>query len=69
LGGIIFSDSPVKVLVKDSGKQGDQSAGVANEIEMAGIIASMIEKYGKVNVKFIDPRGKSKHYETLLTLT
>jgi hypothetical protein len=59
LGGIIFSDSPVKVLVKDSGKQGDQSAGVANEIEMAGIIASMIEKYGKVNVKFIDPRGKS----------
>jgi hypothetical protein len=58
IGGIIFADSLVKVLVKDSGKQGDQSAGVANEIEMAGIISSMIEKYKKVNVKFVDPRGK-----------
>ena len=58
IGGIIFADSLVKVLIKDSGKQGDQSAGVANEIELAGIISSMIEQYKKVNVKFIDPRGK-----------
>jgi hypothetical protein len=58
IGGIVFADSLAKVLVKDSGKQGDQSAGVANEIEMAGIISSMIEKYKKVNVKFVDPRGK-----------
>jgi hypothetical protein len=58
IGGIIFADSLVKVLIKDSGKQGDQSAGVANEIELAGIISSMIEKYKKVNVKFVDPRGK-----------
>ena len=58
IGGIIFADSLVKVLIKDSGKQGDQSAGVANEIELAGIISSMIEQYRKVNVKFVDPRGK-----------
>jgi hypothetical protein len=58
IGGIIFANSLVKVLIKDSGKQGDQSAGVANEIELAGIIASMIEKYKKVNVRFVDPRGK-----------
>jgi hypothetical protein len=58
IGGVVFSDSPVKVLVKDLGKQGDKSAGVANEIELAGIISSMIEKYGSANVKFIDERNK-----------
>jgi hypothetical protein len=58
LGGIIFADSLIKVLVKDTGKQGDQSSGIANEIELAGIITSMIEEYKKVNVKFVDPRGK-----------
>jgi hypothetical protein len=59
LGGIIFADSLVKVMVKDSGIQGNNSSGVANEIEMASIMSSMIEKYGSINVKFIDPRGKS----------
>jgi hypothetical protein len=58
LGGIIFSDSPLRILVKDSGKQGDQSAGVANEIEMAGIIQSIIDEHGSANVTFKDPRGK-----------
>lgn len=58
LGGIVFATSPLKVLVKDKGKQGNNSAGVANEIELAGILQSIIEKYGKVNVAFIDPRGK-----------
>lgn len=58
IGGIIFSTSPIKILVKDEGKQGDKSAGVANEIELAGILESLIEKYGKVNVTFVDPRGK-----------
>jgi hypothetical protein len=58
IGGVVFSDSPVKVLVKDLGKQGDKSAGVANEIELAGIISSMIEKYGSANVKFVDERNK-----------
>lgn len=58
LGGIVFATSPLKVLVKDKGKQGNQSAGVANEIELASILQSVIEKYGKVNVTFVDPRGK-----------
>jgi len=58
LGGIVFSTSPIKILVKDQGKQGDKSAGVANEIELAGILQSIIEKYGMVNVTFVDPRGK-----------
>lgn len=59
IGGIEFVDSPVKILVKDSGIQGDQSAGVANEIEMASLLQSVIGRYGSVNVTFVDPRGKT----------
>jgi len=59
IGGIEFADNPVKILVKDSGSQGDQSAGVANEIQMAGLLQSVIGRYGSVNVTFVDPRGKT----------
>lgn len=58
LGGVVFTASPITVAVKDSGKQGEQSAGVANELELASILQSIIEKYGTVNVTFVDPRGK-----------
>ena len=58
LGGVIFGNSSVQVVVKDSGKQGEKSAGVANELELAGIIQSVVEKYGSANVTFVDPRGK-----------
>jgi hypothetical protein len=59
IGGIEFADNPIKILVKDSGGQGDQSAGVANEIEMASLLQSVIDRYGSVNVTFVDPRGKT----------
>lgn len=58
LGGIIFADSPAAIVVKDSGKQGDNSAGVANELELASILESVIEKYGSADVTFKDERGK-----------
>lgn len=58
LGGVVFGASPVIVVVKDTGKQGDKSAGVANELEMASLLQSLIETYGMVNVTFVDPRGK-----------
>ena len=58
LGGIVFDNSPVTVVVKDTGKQGEQSAGVANELELASIIESVVEAYGFANVTFVDPRGK-----------
>lgn len=58
IGGVVFPDSPVQVVVKDSGKQGEKSAGVANEIELASMIESVVEKYGTVDVTFEDPRGK-----------
>lgn len=58
IGGVVFADSPIGILVKDIGAQGDQSAGVANEIELASMIESVIQKYGTANVTFVDPRGK-----------
>ena len=58
LGGVIFANSSVQVVVKDSGKQGEKSAGVANELELASIIQSVVETYGSANVTFVDPRGK-----------
>jgi len=59
LGHVEFWQSKVKLFVKDIGKQGDKSAGVANEIELAGILQSVIEKYGSVHTTFVDPRGKT----------
>jgi len=59
IGHVEFWQSPVILLVKDKGIQGDKSAGVANEIELAGILQSVIEKYGTANITFVDPRGKS----------
>lgn len=59
IGGIEFADNPVKILIKDSGGQGDQSAGVANEIQMASLLQSVIDRYGSANVTFVDPRGKT----------
>lgn len=58
LGGVVFDNSPIGIVVKDVGKQGDQSAGVANELELASFLQSVIEKYGSANVTFVDPRGK-----------
>ena len=58
LGGIVFDGSPVSVVVKDIGKQGDNSAGVGNELEIAGLLQSVIQKYTSVNITFVDPRGK-----------
>ena len=56
VGGIVFGDNPTKLVVKDSGIQGNKSAGVANEIELASILQSIIDKFGSVNVTFTDPR-------------
>lgn len=58
LGGITFIHSPVSVVIKDVGKQGDKSAGVANEMELASMLQSVVETYGQANVTFEDERGK-----------
>lgn len=58
-GSVIFTGSPISVSVKDEGVQADKSAGVDNELELASMMQSMIEKYKSINVTFIDKRGKS----------
>jgi len=58
-GVIVFDNSPVNISVKDEGKQADKSAGVGNELELASMMQSMIEKYGSINATFVDHRGKS----------
>lgn len=58
-GVIVFDGTPVNVSVKDEGKQADNSAGVGNELELASMMQSMIEKYGSINATFVDARGKS----------
>jgi hypothetical protein len=59
LGGIVFGDgSLVEVIVKDLGVQKEKSAGKVNETELASYLASMIEKFGQINVTFKDGRGK-----------
>lgn len=58
LGGIIFPNSRVSIVIKDIGKQGEKSAGVANEATLANLLSSIIKKYGSVDVTFVDPRGK-----------
>jgi hypothetical protein len=59
IGGIKFNDgSPVTIIVKDEGVQGEKSAGMGNEAEIISYIQSMIDKYKLVNVVFVDERGK-----------
>jgi hypothetical protein len=57
IGGIVFNNSPIHILIKDKGKQGNKSAGIANEVEIAGMIESVIQKYGSADVTFTDDRG------------
>jgi len=58
-GYIAFANDPTRIIVKDVGVQGDQSAGIANEMELAGMIQSVVQKYGSADVTFKDERGKT----------
>jgi hypothetical protein len=58
VGVIAFKSNPTKIVVKDMGIQGDRSAGIENEIGIAKMIQSVIEKFGPANVSFVDSRGK-----------
>lgn len=57
IGYIAIDNTPVKIIVKDSGIQGDKSAGVANEAELGALIQSVVEKYKTANVTFKDSKG------------
>jgi hypothetical protein len=59
LGFIGFKNDKTKVVVKDQNVQGAKSAGLGNELEIAAMLQSMVEKYKSIDVEFVDPRGKS----------
>ena len=56
-GEIFIKDGGIIILVKDIGAQGNQSSGVANEFVIAGMIESVIQKYGTADITFRDERG------------
>jgi hypothetical protein len=58
IGHIQFAANPTVIAVKDENKQGDKSAGVGNEIEVANMIQEVIKNHGTANVTFYDSRGK-----------
>lgn len=54
-GGIRYAGG--KILIKPNFKQGDSSAGVANEMELYNILREMLEEYEFINVTFRDATG------------
>lgn len=56
-GGIRYNSG--KILVKPANKQGDQSAGVANELEIFSIVKEMTAEHGEITVTFNADTGKS----------
>ena len=68
LGYIGFETDPTKIVVKDVGIQGDKSAGVANEAELAAMLQSMVEKYKTIDVTFKDPRGNTLKINNVTTV-
>lgn len=57
LGTIIYQGSGIQV--KPAGGQGDESAGVKNEVELVTAITRFIEERGPLSITFVDSRGKS----------
>lgn len=59
IGGIVFGDgSPIHIEVKDSGLKGAGSSGVGNEENLRSMLQILIMEHGKINVTFVDNRGK-----------
>jgi len=58
IGFVEIENNPIKVIVKDEKKQGENRAGVANEHELVKIINEQIKQYGSIDVVFQDDRNK-----------
>lgn len=59
IGYIAFGTETTKIVVKDKSIQGDKSAGVGNELEIANKIQEVIKNHGAANVVFVDDRKKT----------
>lgn len=58
LGGIEIPNSSSYVLVKDKKGKGGGSSGKLNETNLVEMLYGLIQTYGKINVTFVDKRGK-----------
>ena len=58
-GFISVAGTTIKFYVKDAKVQGDNRAGVANEVNLVKLIKDQIDKYGDIDVTFRDDRGVS----------
>jgi len=58
-GAVAFGDGcPVQIEVKEASKKGAGSSGVKNEENLRSMLQILIMEYGKINVTFVDSRGK-----------
>ena len=58
-GFVSVAGTNLKYYVKDAKVQGDNRAGVANEVNLVKLIKDQIDKYGDIDVTFRDDRGIS----------
>ena len=56
-GFVSVGGTNLKYYVRDGKKQGDERAGVANEVNLVKLIKDQIDKYGDIDVTFRDDRG------------
>lgn len=63
VGGIVFDNSPLKIVVKDISKQGQNGYGCKNEAILSNMIQTSIAQYGKINIEFKDQYGHSLSME------
>lgn len=56
-GFISVAGTKIKFYVKDAKVQGDNRAGVTNEVNLVNLIKDQIDKYGDIDVTFRDDRG------------
>jgi hypothetical protein len=59
VGGIVFGNNPLKIVIKDAEKQGQNGYGCKNETILANMIQTSITQYGKINLEFKDQYGHS----------
>lgn len=56
IGGIVYKGG--KIIIKPTGKQGEASAGVANEMELFNVLTEMSKRYSQFTVEFKAADGK-----------
>ena len=59
VGAVFVSKSAFVLLVKDANRQGDNSAGVANEVTIIDLFNKTLKNHALINVKFVDDDGRS----------